>query len=79
MDSEQNLIVFRIKELMTENNIAQKELASAIDVSESEITRIMRQKNIKISHKTIVAMCDYFNVSADYLLGRSNNRKSVGE
>ena len=69
MIGEYELIVSRIKQLMKEAHITQKELSDSTRISESEITRIMRLKNVKISHQTIIALCSYFNVSADYLLG----------
>ncbi|HOO78758.1 MAG TPA: helix-turn-helix transcriptional regulator [Lachnospiraceae bacterium] len=78
MLNEYSLIVDRIKELMREKKIQQKDLADAAAISESEITRILRQQNTKISHRTILALCDYFEVSADYLLGRSNEKNHEG-
>lgn len=77
MQETYNIIVIRIKEFMKSADIAQKELAEATNISESEITRILRQQNSKISHKTILALCDYFNVSADYLLGRTDNKDMI--
>ena len=59
----------RIKELRKERNLTQKALANAIGVSQKAVDYWEREINEpKASY--IVMMCDYFNVSADYLLCR---------
>lgn len=59
----------RIKELRKENNLSAKQLAKKIGVSDATI---IRWENAKMSPKAeyIVLLCDFFNVSADYILGR---------
>ncbi|MBO6264039.1 MAG: helix-turn-helix transcriptional regulator [Clostridia bacterium] len=58
----------RIKDLRKEKNISQSELANAIGVSQKAIDYWERGVNEpKASY--IVALADFFNVSADYLLG----------
>ena len=60
-----------IKELRLEKNISQKKLADAIGVSQKAIDFWERSVNEpKASY--IVKLADYFEVSADYILGRNN-------
>ena len=61
----------RIKDLRKEKNISQSELANEIGVSQKAIDYWERGVNEpKASY--IVALADFFNVSADYLLGRED-------
>ena len=58
----------RIKDLRKEKNISQSELANAIGVSQKALDYWERGvSEPKASY--IVALPDFFNVSADYLLG----------
>lgn len=61
----------RIKELRTEKALSQAALGRAIGVSQKAVDYWERGVNEpKASY--IVALCDYFHVSADYLLGRTD-------
>lgn len=61
-----------LRELRTERGVSQLYLAKQIGVSQKAIDYWERGVNEpKASY--IIALCDYFNVSADYLLGRSDN------
>ena len=58
-----------IRELRRERNLSQAQLAHAIGVSQKAIDYWERGINEpKASY--IVKLCDFFEVSADYLLGR---------
>ncbi len=58
----------RLKDLRTSNNLSQKQLGDIIGASYSAIGYWETGVNEpKISY--IIALCKYFNVSADYLLG----------
>ena len=60
-----------IKEVRLEKNISQKKRADAIGVSQKAIDFWERGVNEpKASY--IVKLADYFEVSADYILGRNN-------
>lgn len=59
----------RIKELRTEKNISQLTLAKQIGVSQKAIDYWERGVN-EPKACYIVALCNYFDVSADYLLCR---------
>ena len=61
----------RINELRTERRISQQTLAKAVGVSQKAIDYWERGINEpKASY--IVILCDFFGVTADYLLGRSD-------
>ena len=59
----------RLKELRLEQRLSQQALGKAIGVSQKAIDYWERGVNEpKASY--IVLLCDFFDVSADYLLGR---------
>lgn len=65
------MVGIRIKELRTEYKISQQVLGKAIGVSQKAIDYWERGVNEpKASY--IVLLADFFNVSADYLLGRED-------
>lgn len=58
----------RLKELRTEKNLSQKELADELKISQAIISHY--EKDIrKPTLDIIVMLCKYFKVSADYLIG----------
>ena len=64
----------RLKELRLEKGVSQKEVAQALNLANNAIARYelgLREP----SHQILVALCDYFDVSADYLLGRIDDYK----
>ncbi len=61
----------RVKELRNEKGITQKELAEAVQVNQSMITR-WEKDECEPTASAIIKIADYFNVSADYLLGRND-------
>jgi len=62
----------RLKELRKSNNIRQKELGDIIGISESAVSYLEKGKRSP-SIEAVVAIADYFGVSLDYLVGRSDN------
>lgn len=64
----------RLKELRKERNISQKALADAIGMSDTAIQNYELCTR-KPSAETVVLIADYFNVSMDYLMGRTNDHK----
>ncbi len=66
----------RIKQLRNEKNIYQKELAKVIGVSSGAIA--MYETGKRSPDKDILdKLASYFNVSVDYLLGRTNEKITV--
>lgn len=63
----------RIRELRKELSLTMKELGRYIGVAESTISLYESGKR-EPDNKTLVKLADYFNVSVDYLLGRSDFR-----
>ena len=61
-------MVERLKELRTEFNISQQQLADVIGVSQQSINKY-ENHNVEPDIETLKAMANYFNVSIDYLVG----------
>lgn len=65
----------RIKELRTEQRLTQEQLGKILNVGKSTISQY--ENNINTPDKgTLQKLADFFNISVDYLLGRTNNRNS---
>lgn len=65
------MIAKRLKELRKNKDITQKELAKQLDVVQSAVSQWESGIN-EPTASCIVKICDYFNVCADYLLGRQD-------
>ena len=63
----------RIKILREEKGIYQKDLAKLLNVSVPDINYYENEKR-SLDTKTAVLLAEYFNVSIDYLLGKSDIR-----
>ena len=61
----------RIKELRTENNLTQRELAKELEVSHSSIRDW--EANSQTSFEMLIKIAKFFKVSTDYLLGLRND------
>lgn len=61
----------RLKELRIEYKLTQNELAQKIGVSQSMVAR-WEKDECEPTASAIVAVADFFNVCADYLLGRKD-------
>ena len=66
----------RIKLLRTERKMTLRQLATKINVSYAEISLIENEKR-GISIDLLHSLCDFFNVSADYILGKTDNRNTI--
>ena len=62
----------RLKELRTKRNISQVKLAMDLGTTQNSISRYENGER-EADYKTLVAIADYFGVSVDYLLGRTDN------
>ena len=62
----------RLVQLRKENNITQKQLAKELSVSEVGIQNYEGERR-KPAFDVLIALADYFDVSIDYLVGRSDN------
>lgn len=63
-----------IRDLRYDNKITQKELAKIIGVSQQTIS-MWEAKKAYPDAQSIIAICKYFNLNSDYLLGLDNSNK----
>ena len=68
------LISSRLKELRKKNNLTQNKLAQLLNVSRTTITEYERGRNL-IATPFLYTICKKYNISADYLLGRTDEPK----
>ncbi len=61
----------RIKELRTERRMKQAELANALNCTVTSISRYELGQH-DLPTQVVLRLCDYFGVTADYILGRSS-------
>lgn len=73
--SNNNIIGERIKELREQAKEKQWGLAKKINVSPVEVCRYEKNER-KPSVRAIIAIAKHYNVSADYILGLTNNVKT---
>lgn len=66
----------RLKELRKEKHIKQVEMAHFLDCTETHYQQI-EYGHVNIPSLTLEALADYFDVSTDYLLGRSDDRRTL--
>lgn len=71
-----NLFGIRLKELREEANINQEKLAEILNTYRANINRYEKRTR-EPDYDTLVKIADFFDVSADYLLGRTENRKRL--
>jgi len=64
----------RLRELRKEKGLYQKDLASLLDITIRGYQVYEEDKNYPILDK-IIFLADYYNVSLDYLCGRSDKRE----
>ena len=64
---------FRLKELRKERKISQLKLAIDLNMNQNTISRYENLER-EADYETLVRFADYFNVSLDYLLGRTENK-----
>lgn len=66
----------RIKDLRKERNITQSDLAKILNVTQDSISLWEKNKRVPDT-QYIIQLADYFEVSTDYLLGRSDDFGNV--
>ena len=65
----------RMKELRLEKGLTQKQLAEELQITVSTVSRYERGLSER-STKLLIKCAEYFQVSTDYLFGRTDVRKS---
>ena len=64
---------FRLKKLRKERNISQLKLALDLNMNQNTVSRYENLER-EADYETLMKFADYFGVSLDYLLGRSDQR-----
>ncbi len=62
----------RLKQLRKERNISQLRLALDLNMNQNSISRYENLER-EADYKTLIKFADYFNVSLDYLLERTDD------
>jgi transcriptional regulator with XRE-family HTH domain len=65
---------FRLKELRKRANISQLKLAVDLNTNQNTISRYENLER-EADYEMLIKIADYFEVSIDYLLGRTNEEK----
>ncbi|MBQ6568803.1 MAG: helix-turn-helix transcriptional regulator [Clostridia bacterium] len=68
--------MFRLKELRKQRHISQTKLAIDLDLNQNAISRY-ETGDREADYKTLIKIADYFDVSIDYLLGRTDDPKRL--
>lgn len=77
-NQEQGFMNLRLKTLRQQKNINQAELGKILDVGKTTISNYETGYSVP-DLETVVKLADYFDVSTDYLLGRTNYPKMCTE
>lgn len=64
----------RLRHLREKKGISQLKLAMDLHINQNSISRYENELR-EADYKTLIAIADYFNVSVDYLLERTDNPK----
>jgi len=65
----------KLRGLREDNDLTQQQVADVLGTSQTMYARYERGANeLPIRH--LLALCNYYGVSADYLLGRTDNPKT---
>ena len=64
------MVDFRLKELRKFKKISQLKLAMDLNMNQNTISRYENMER-EADYKTLIMIADYFNVTLDYLLGRT--------
>ena len=66
-------MIFRLKELRKERKISQLKLALDLSMNQNTISRYENMER-EADYETLIKFADYFGVSLDYLLGRTDKK-----
>lgn len=64
---------FRLKELRKARKISQLKLSLDLSMNQNTISRYENMER-EADYETLIKFADYFGVSVDYLLGRTENK-----
>ncbi|MBQ9894970.1 MAG: helix-turn-helix domain-containing protein [Ruminococcus sp.] len=64
----------RLKDLREDMDLQQSDIAKLLKTTQPQYSRYETgERDLPIRH--LVTLADYYNVSTDYILGRTNNKK----
>ena len=66
--------IFRLKELRKQKHISQIRLSIEMNMAQNTISQYENDVR-QADYDTLIAFADFFDVSIDYLLGRTDNPK----
>lgn len=75
MHKSMNKLSIRLRELREERKLLQKDMANFLNITTSAYGYYEQGKREPDTH-TVNSLADFYNVSSDYLLGRTNNRST---
>ncbi len=64
--------MFRLKELRKENGLKRSEFAKALNIPATTIANYENETR-EASYETLIVFSEFFNVSIDYLLGKTSD------
>ena len=67
-------MIFRLRELRMARHISQLKLAIDLNMNQNSISRYEKLER-EADYETLIKFADYFNVSLDYLLGRTDSKE----
>ena len=70
--------MFGLKAIRKERDVSQLQLAVALNISQNTISRYETGER-EADYATLILLADYFDVSLDYLLGRSDDPEDPGK
>ena len=65
-----------IKDLREDNDLKQSDIAKVLGITQQVYSRYELGIN-EIPQRHIITLCRFYNVSADYILGLTNDKKSI--
>lgn len=71
---DSNIFGTRLRELRSQKGISQKPLSELLEVTVTQISDMENGRTFTTIPK-LYLLCEYFNVSADYLIGLSDDPK----
>ncbi|MBU5308036.1 helix-turn-helix domain-containing protein [Clostridioides mangenotii] len=74
----ENLFGNRLKQLRFEKDMTGEELGKVFNVTKVAISNWESGRRFP-DQDTLIHICDYFNVSIDYLLGRTDNKSPISD
>ena len=65
-------MILRIRDLREDNDLTHKQMSEILNCDQSLYSKYERgERDIPLMH--IIKLADYYNVSIDYIVGRSSN------